>query len=56
MRDDVVTNCTDEHVEQFLPHSIAIIQANTADNTTAETNVELVRLVREKKITLCTVC
>lgn len=43
--DDVVTNCTDEDVEQFLPNSIAIIQANTAENTTGETNVDLVRLV-----------
>ena len=44
LRDNLVTNCTDKDVEQFLPQSLGIIQANTADNTTAETDVELVGL------------
>lgn len=36
-------NCTDQDVEQFLPNTIALFHANTADNESAPTDVLLVR-------------
>lgn len=40
---DPTLNCTDADVEQFLPNTVAILQANTADNASATTDVLLVR-------------
>lgn len=42
--DKVITNCTDEDVEQFLIRSVGIVQANEAENVNGETDVQLVRL------------
>ena len=41
MTDDAI-NCTDSDVEQFLPNTLAILQANTAENSSATTDVDLV--------------
>ncbi len=35
-------NCTDQDVEQFLPNTIAVLQANMAANDSAPTDVLLV--------------
>ena len=39
---DSDTNCTDADVEQFLPNTLAILHANTAENDSATTDVDLV--------------
>ncbi len=38
-------DCTDQDVEQFLPNTLAVIQANTAINESSPTNVVLVCFV-----------
>lgn len=38
-------NCTNQDVEQFLPNTIAVLQANMARNDSATTDVQLVRML-----------